>query len=71
MKQEATKKVVGAIRRVLTGKLYLSDKMMEKLVYKLIGGKTEASHGPSDLLTDRELEVFSLFGRGHGTLQPS
>ena len=71
MKQEATKKVVGAIRRVLTGRLYLSDKMMEKLVYKLVGGKAEVSHGPSDLLTDRELEVFSLLGRGHGTRQIS
>ena len=71
MKQEATKKVVGAIRKVLTGSLYLSDKMMEKLVHKLVSGEAVVSHSPSDFLTDRELEVFSLFGRGLGTRQIS
>jgi DNA-binding NarL/FixJ family response regulator len=70
-KHEATKKVVMAIRKVLNGELYLSDKMTEKLVHKLVGGEPEAGASPVERLTDRELEVFSLFGQGYGTRQIS
>ena len=70
-KQEATKEVVKAIHKVLNGKLYLSDKMTEKLVYKLVGGEVEVGASPADCLTDRELEVFSLLGQGNGTRQIS
>ena len=69
MKQEPNKEVIGAIRKVLDGALYLSDKMMQKLVYKLIDVKAEAGQSLSDRLSDRELEVFGLLGRGNGTRQ--
>lgn len=71
MKREATKKVVTAIRKVLRGQLYLSEKMMTRLVRKFVDGKPEAGTSPIDCLTDRELEVFSLLGRGNGTRQIS
>jgi len=71
MKREATKKVVTAIRKVLRGQLYLSEKMMTRLVRKFVDGKPEAGTSPIDRLTDRELEVFSLLGRGNGTRQIS
>lgn len=71
MKREATKKVVTAIRKVLRGQLYLSEKMMTRLVCKFVDGKPEAGTSPIDRLTDRELEVFSLLGRGNGTRQIS
>ncbi len=71
MKREATKKVVTAIRKVLNGQLYLSEKMTTRLVRKLVDGKPEAGTSPIDRLTDRELEVFSLLGRGNGTRQIS
>lgn len=71
MKREATKKVVTAIHKVLRGQLYLSEKMTTRLVCKFVDGKPEAGTSPIDRLTDRELEVFSLLGRGNGTRQIS
>ncbi len=69
-KKQATKKVITAIRKVLGGQLYLSEKMKDKLLYSLIGGdESDTGGSPTDRLTDRELEVFSLFGQGRGTRQ--
>ncbi|MHC4574141.1 MAG: response regulator [Planctomycetota bacterium] len=69
MKQEATEQVITAIRKVLGGRLYISAKMGEKIVGKLVGGKCEVGDSPVDSLSDRELEVFLLIGRGYGTRQ--
>ena len=66
MKQEATERVVTAIRRVLSGDVYVSDRMAAKMVSKLTRGAT-SSGSPVDCLSDRELEVFRLIGEGHGT----
>ena len=69
-KQEATKKVITAIRKVLEGRLYLSETMKDKLVYCLIGNdQPDELSSPIDCLTDRELEVFSLLGQGKATRQ--
>ncbi len=69
-KHEATKKVIGALRNVLNGQLYLSDPMKEKLLYNFVGDRTsEGAVSPIKRLTDRELEVFSLLGQGNGTRQ--
>ena len=65
MKQEATDKVITAIRKVLMGESYISDKMTAKMVDRLVGGTTESS--PVNALSDRELEVFDMLGQGHGT----
>ena len=69
-KQEATKDVITAIHNVLQDRLYLSETMKEKLLYSLIGNdESDVVSSPIDRLTDRELEVFSLLGRGKGTRQ--
>jgi DNA-binding NarL/FixJ family response regulator len=69
-KDEATKKVIRAIREGLDGRLYLSEKMKDQLLYSLMGDKgSDAGISPIDRLTDRELEVFELFGQGRGTRQ--
>jgi DNA-binding NarL/FixJ family response regulator len=67
MKQEATEKVVTAIRRVLAGEVYVSEGMAAKMVGKLIAGPSEVGGSPVDRLSDRELEVFRLIGAGYGT----
>ena len=67
MKEEATEKVVTAIRRVLAGEVYISDGMAARMVSKLVAGPTEAGISPVDRLSDRELEVFRLIGEGYGT----
>lgn len=67
-KQEATKNVIGAIRKVLQGRLYLSEKMNEELLSSLVSNHgSDCGGSPADRLTDRELEVFNLLGRGKGT----
>ena len=69
MKQQATEKVVAAIRKVLKGEVYISERMVAKVMGKLAGVKTETSVSPLDCLSDRELEVFLMIGKGHGTRQ--
>lgn len=70
MKQEAPQKLLAAIRRVLTGQVYLSDAMGASLLQRMVGGRKTAKQGgatgelPMDRLTDRELEVFRLIGGG-------
>ena len=69
MKQEATDKVLVAIRQILNGEVYISDRMAQKMVHQFIGRSGVARHSTVEDLTDRELEVFRLIGQGHGTRQ--
>ena len=69
MKEEATEKVLAAIRCVLAGNVYLSDAMAARMLQRFVDGRTDAGASPVDRLSDRELEVFQLIGRGLGTAQ--
>ncbi len=69
MKQEATETVLVAIRRVLAGEIYLSDRMASRLLRQFVRQSPSSGASPVDLLSDRELEVFGLIGRGKGTRQ--
>lgn len=66
MKQEATERVLIAIRQVLRGELYLSERMQGKILQRVLNGD-EGGLSPIDLLSDRELEVFRLIGHGYAT----
>ena len=66
-KQEATKKILPAIRQVLAGQIYISEKMASRMVHKMVLGRAEEQKSPIERLTDRELEVFQLIGCGQGT----
>lgn len=68
-KQEASDKVLGAIRRVLGGGVYLSERMSSRLMHELIGSKTGHAGSLMEQLSDRELEIFGLIGQGRGTRQ--
>jgi DNA-binding NarL/FixJ family response regulator len=63
-KHEATRTIVQAIRQVLNDRVYLSDKMRERLAHRLIGGQRKVVRPAMDTLSDRELEVFQLIGQG-------
>lgn len=67
MKQEATEKVVTAIRRVLAGEVYVSDGMAAQMVSKLVGGANKKPGSRVENLSDRELEVFRMIGEGYNT----
>jgi DNA-binding NarL/FixJ family response regulator len=69
MKEEAIEQVLVAIRRVLQGEIFLSDKMKAKVLQQLATGKAKTVMSPIEALTDRELEVFRLIGEGHSTRQ--
>jgi len=69
MKAEATKKVIQAIRTVLEGKLYVSDRVTALMAEKFADHTLRKAGSPIELLSDRELEVFQLLGRGLGTRQ--
>jgi DNA-binding NarL/FixJ family response regulator len=64
-KQELQGQVVEAMRTVLRGERYLSPAMAQRLIAQAIGSK--ASQGGTELLTDRELQIFQLIGRGKST----
>ena len=69
MKQEATEKVLIAIRRILQGDVYLSDRLTTTMLQQYVRGGAHPKSSPLLNLTDRELEVFRLIGEGHGTRQ--
>ncbi len=69
MKQEATEKVLVAVRRILGGDIYLSDRMANKLLHQYISGTPADMHSRLSALSDRELEVFRLIGEGRSTRQ--
>ena len=69
-KDQATDKIVEAIRRVLEGKVYLSDAMAETMLHRTVGGgREEVTRSPLDALANRELEVFRLIGQGVKTAE--
>ena len=67
MKQEATEKVLVAVRRILHGDVYVSDRMASKMLQQYTGGAPSAIQSRISALSDRELEVFCLIGEGRGT----
>jgi DNA-binding NarL/FixJ family response regulator len=64
MKQEAIGLVVKAIRHVLGGDIYASDKVKEKVFSRLVSQQERDQTSALDRLTNRELEVFRLIGDG-------
>jgi DNA-binding NarL/FixJ family response regulator len=70
MKNETSDRIRAAIHRVLEGELYLSDRMKEKMLHRLVSGKKDEPVVSSvELLSDREMEVFQLIGNGFSTKQ--
>ena len=66
-KRQPAEEVVTAIRRVLAGDVYLSEKMTAGVLRGLPGTGIKNIPRPIDRLTDRELEVLELIGRGQTT----
>jgi DNA-binding NarL/FixJ family response regulator len=62
MKHEPSDTVIAALRRVASGKTYLSPSMSERMLDKL--SARGAARSPMESLSDRELEIFRLLGEG-------
>ncbi len=67
MKQEGGVKFLNAIRQVLAGQIYVSEKMSSRILEIFSGRKTPSENSPVAKLSDREFEVFQLIGNGKGT----
>lgn len=64
MKHELNETIVGAVQRVISGGIYVSDSISERILQSLANARNHRT-GPSiQCLSDRELEVFRLVGRG-------
>jgi DNA-binding NarL/FixJ family response regulator len=68
-KQEATRNILSAIRRVLSGQIYLNDRIASRILSRLATPARLAGSTLAELLADRELQVFELTGRGLNTRQ--
>jgi len=66
MKQEGGKKLMTAIRQILDGKIYVSEKMSARIL-EIFSGRRGETASPMEKLSDREFEVFQLIGQGKGT----
>jgi DNA-binding NarL/FixJ family response regulator len=63
MKGDALEKVVPAIRRVLSGNIYVSDTLASRMLQRQVRGRTDIQQSPVKGLSDREMEVFQLIGQ--------
>ncbi len=67
MKQEGGLKLMEAIRKVLSGQVYVSESTSARILESMAGGGRREEVSSVSSLTDRELEVFEMFGKGLGT----
>jgi DNA-binding NarL/FixJ family response regulator len=69
MKRESSKRIVTAVREVLAGRMCVSDQIAASFAQKFVGGRQARGESPISALSDRELEVFGLLGKGMATRQ--
>jgi DNA-binding NarL/FixJ family response regulator len=69
MKQEATDKVLVAIRRILSREIYVSSEIANRMLRQIVGGTAAVKRSPLDGLSDREFEVLRRMGEGQSTRQ--
>ena len=63
-KLEADAQIVKAVRYILRGGIYLSEELKDRLLFGAAVGRKDATQSPLEVLSDRELEVFEMTGRG-------
>jgi DNA-binding NarL/FixJ family response regulator len=68
-KQEPAEILIEALRRIASGRIHLSPRMADRILGRLVQGEWDASRSPVSALSDRELEIFELIGRGMTTRQ--
>jgi DNA-binding NarL/FixJ family response regulator len=67
MKQAASEQFLTAVRRVLAGHIYVSEAVGNNLIQKFAGGSAPLSTNPIDRLSNRELQVMHMIGKGMST----
>jgi len=64
MKDAASESIIKAIRTVLSGEIYVSDKISKKFLHTIGRNKAGETKTPIESLSDRELEIFRMIGDG-------
>lgn len=67
MKEAGSEKMLAAIRHVLAGNIYVSDRIQAKILNAMHSPNQRTSASPVEKLSDREFEVFRLLGEGKTT----
>lgn len=68
-KDEGSERVVEGIRKVHAGEMFVSERLSAKMISRFVGNKPGAGTSAADVLSDRELEVFEMIGKGLTTRQ--
>jgi DNA-binding NarL/FixJ family response regulator len=69
MKQEAASVMLQAITTVLSGRIYVSSTMRDRLLETMFGDAAETDAPTVERLSDRELEVLDMIGQGYGAAE--
>ncbi len=64
MKQEPSIRLIAAIRKVLDGEIYVSEELNVKFLQQFVANRFEGPGSATELLSNRELEVYQLIGKG-------
>jgi DNA-binding NarL/FixJ family response regulator len=67
MKEAGGEKLLAAIRHVLSGQVYVSEKISAGFLDAMTGRRPRGSNSPIEKLSDREFEVLQLIGQGKST----
>lgn len=67
MKRSPIDQFIVALRKMLMGEVYLSERLGNRMLNTLVSGRASLSGSPIEELSDRELEVFNLIGEGYST----
>lgn len=69
MKHEASDQVTSALRRIVSGDIYVSERVQARMLSRMVNNRTGEVVSPVESLSDREMEVFQLLGNGYSTRQ--
>ena len=69
MKQERPEIVIDALKTIMEGKRYVSDNVKELFVQRMSDGYEPGKNSDMDKLTQQELRVYHLYGRGRSTTE--
>jgi DNA-binding NarL/FixJ family response regulator len=69
MKHEASDRVTNALRTLLKGDIYVSERVQSRMLSRMVKQRTGELVSPVESLSDREMEVFQLLGNGYATRQ--
>jgi DNA-binding NarL/FixJ family response regulator len=64
MKNDSTENLIQAIRKVITGEIVVGQRLVKRVLTRMMNGGQDPAPSPLTRLTNRELEIFRLLGQG-------